>query len=175
VIDLRDVPAGVGAAVSGPGAAGGPPQAVPAAKAGAAAPSGNRWAALGDQRWVATNARAAAEPEVAGSTGAGRPRRRPGANLLPSAVEAATGAKDTSTTTQPGSPATVAPAPSAAPVVRPDPENVRGRLGSYQRGLTSARRARHLPGDRSTRSQLGDTESQPQDAGQTPADRGGDQ
>jgi hypothetical protein len=195
VIDLRDVPAGVGAGVGGTaggseagtlpaGSSGstgstsststGSTQVAPAAKAGAAA-AGNRWAALGDQRWVATNARAAAEPEVAGSTGAGLPRRRPGANLLPSAVEAASGTTETSTTTQPGSPATVAPAQSAAPVAKPDPENVRGRLGSYQRGLTSARRARHLPGDRSTRSQLGDTESQPQDAGQTPADRGGDQ
>ncbi|HEX2810287.1 MAG TPA: hypothetical protein VHN80_29320, partial [Kineosporiaceae bacterium] len=58
---------------------------------------------------------------------------------------------------------------------KPDADLVRGRLGSYQRGLTSARRARHLPGDRSNTSQLGDAEAQPQDAGQTPADRGGDQ
>ncbi|MFZ0158462.1 MAG: hypothetical protein WAL50_05480, partial [Kineosporiaceae bacterium] len=33
------------------------------------------------------------------------------------------------------------------PARRTDAESVRGRLGSYQRGLSSARRARHLPAE----------------------------
>jgi hypothetical protein len=110
--------------------------------------STQRWSSLGDQRWLATNARAAAGPEVAGTTEVGLPRRRPGANLIPSAAAAA---------------------PLTAPVARPelprrmpatagvrgdgggraDADAVRGRLSSYQRGLTSARRARHLTADRS--------------------------
>jgi signal transduction histidine kinase len=107
----------------------------------------SRWSSLGDQRWLATNARAAAAPEVAGTTEVGLPRRRPGANLIPSAAAAA--------------PIT-APATRADPALRAgvggrpgdqgsrvDAEAVHGRLSSYQRGLTSARRARHLPADRS--------------------------
>ena len=130
VIDLRD-----GAAKAVP-----PPAAKPAAPAGPTGPAEpsaagpgtgtpSRWASLGDQRWIATNLRAAAAPETAGSTSTGLPRRRPGANLLPSAAAAAG-------------------APTAAQgglARRTDAESVRGRLGSYQRGLSSARRARHLP------------------------------
>jgi hypothetical protein len=37
-----------------------------------------------------------------------------------------------------------------APIHRADPDAVRGRLGSYQRGLTSARRSRRAPGDGDT-------------------------
>ncbi len=98
--------------------------------------SGSRWSALGDQRWLAANARAAAAPEVAGTTTTGLPRRRPGANLLPTASAAA-----------PGAPRAVDTPP---PPVRPagvDAETIRGRLGSYQRGLSSARQARLRPGD----------------------------
>ncbi len=90
----------------------------------------SRWASLGDQQWLATNARAAAGPEVAGDTTAGLPRRQPGANLLPSATSAA-----------PAVPA----AASAGPVHRADADTVRGRLGSYQRGVSSARRSRQIP------------------------------
>jgi hypothetical protein len=89
----------------------------------------SRWASLGDQRWLATNARAAAAPEVAGNTTAGLPRRRPGANLLPSAHQTA------------ASPAAVAAAKLAV-----NAEVVRGRLGDYQRGLASARRSRQSSG-----------------------------
>jgi signal transduction histidine kinase len=108
----------------------------------------SRWASLGDQRWLATNARAAAAPETEGATDQGLPKRRPGANLLPSAAGQA--------------------APPAPPVSRPaargasrygdrsgsgtdsnqnaqDAAIVRGRLGSYQRGLANARRARKQP------------------------------
>jgi hypothetical protein len=108
----------------------------------------NRWASLGDQRWLATNARAAAAPDTEGTTETGLPKRRPGANLLPSA-------------------ATTAPPPMARPPARTLPVRpntgdgqdgadqdgqsaqeaalVRGRLGSYQRGLANARRARTQP------------------------------
>ena len=162
VIDLRDAPAAVSTGAPAGGVTG-------------------RWAALGDQRWLATNARAAAEPEIAGNTEAGLPRRQPGANLLPSAVEAAPG--------RVGPPRTTVSEPRTAPAVvgsasavgpRPDPDAVRGRLGSYQRGLTTARRARHLPGSGgsgsgTTRQALGETESRPQDVGQGSGDQGGDQ
>jgi hypothetical protein len=107
-----------------------PPGAGAGAQRGPADGPPNRWASLGDQRWIATNLRAAAAPETAGSTSSGLPRRRPGANLLPSAAAAA------------GTPTAVTPGRAAR---RTDAESVRGRLGSYQRGLSSARRARHLP------------------------------
>jgi hypothetical protein len=158
VIDLRDTPATVGA---GSSATPGTP---------------SRWAALGDQRWLATNARAAAAPEIAGNTQAGLPRRQPGANLLPSAVEAAPGR---ATTAQPATsetrtaPVVAGTAPSGG--ARPDADAVRGRLGSYQRGLTTARRARHLPGTGTTRQALGESESRPQDAGRKAGDQGGNQ
>jgi signal transduction histidine kinase len=107
----------------------------------------NRWASLGDQRWLATNARAAAAPDTEGTLETGLPKRRPGANLLPSAATAAPG---------PVAPARPAPArPAAAdrsngdqPSENENEKNaqdaaiVRGRLGSYQRGLANARRAR---------------------------------
>jgi signal transduction histidine kinase len=107
----------------------------------------NRWASLGDQRWLATNARAAAAPDTEGTLETGLPKRRPGANLLPSAATAAA---------NPMSPARSIPArPAAAdrshgdqPGEQDHEQNaqdaaiVRGRLGSYQRGLANARKAR---------------------------------
>jgi hypothetical protein len=108
----------------------------------------SRWASLGDQRWLATNARAAAAPDTEGTLETGLPKRRPGANLLPSAAAAAA---------NPVPPARPAPERSNTAdrtttddqPVEPDNEqseqeaaNVRGRLGSYQRGLANARRAR---------------------------------
>jgi hypothetical protein len=123
VIDLRDRPDGAPRATS------------------------SRWSSLGDQRWLATNARAAAGPEVAGTTEVGLPRRRPGANLLASAAAAA---PLTAPVARPEPPRRT-PAPAGARVDvtrRADADLVRGRLSSYQRGLTSARRARHLPADR---------------------------
>jgi signal transduction histidine kinase len=113
----------------------------------------NRWASLGDQRWLATNARASAAPDVEATLETGLPKRRPGANLLPSAAAAVA----------PGAPRPSAgrPSPARPPAGRPAPAGlgasgnggsgdrnqqdaaiVRGRLGSYQRGLANARRAR---------------------------------
>ncbi|MFN0282482.1 MAG: hypothetical protein ACKVZ6_10995 [Kineosporiaceae bacterium] len=108
----------------------------------AGAPSSNRWASLGDQQWLAASARAAANPEISGTTQTGLPKRRPGANLVPSASTGGASARAAA----PGVPAASGVMPSAA-VHRADPETVRGRLGSYQRGLTSARRSRRAPGD----------------------------
>ncbi|MDQ1286568.1 MAG: hypothetical protein QG622_133, partial [Actinomycetota bacterium] len=139
---------------------------------------GGRWAAMGDQQWLDVNVRAAAGPSVAGNTGSGLPRRQPGANLLPSsAAEAAPAARNLVGHTPTGSPSMTPSVPAAdGPTgTRPDAEAVRGRLGSYQRGLTSARRARHLPGESTIRPTLGETESRPQDGGQRPTDQGGDQ
>jgi hypothetical protein len=119
-----------------------PAPAPAAAPAAAAASSSPRWSALGDQRWIAANARAAAAPEVAGTTEGGLPRRRPGANLLPTASAAAP------SPTRPGGAGpsrTVVPGAGSGA----DAEAVRGRLGSYQRGLSSARQARRRPGETS--------------------------
>jgi signal transduction histidine kinase len=91
----------------------------------------SRWAALGDQRWLATNARASAAPDTDGRSDAGLPTRRPGANLLPSTAAAVTD----SPTARPRQGANRAQPPADASVVR-------GRLGNYQRGLANARKAR---------------------------------
>lgn len=92
-----------------------------------------RWAALGDQRWLATNARASSAPETSGRSEAGLPTRRPGANLLPSTAGAVTD----------GPPARQRPAATAPSRGQgADASVVRGRLGSYQRGLANARKAR---------------------------------
>jgi signal transduction histidine kinase len=110
----------------------------------------SRWASLGDQRWLATNARASAAPETAGATETGLPKRRPGANLLPSAAgQAAPPAPPISR------PAAGRPGASryGQPVAASQDDNqntqdaaiVRGRLGSYQRGLANARRTRKQP------------------------------
>ncbi|GLY14174.1 histidine kinase [Kineosporia sp. NBRC 101677] len=90
----------------------------------------SRWAALGDQRWLATNARAASAPETDGRSDAGLPTRRPGANLLPSTAGAVTDA------------AAARPRATPARGQAADATVVRGRLGSYQRGLANARKAR---------------------------------
>jgi DNA-directed RNA polymerase specialized sigma24 family protein len=91
---------------------------------GPAEGSGSSWAALDDGGWRAANARAAAEPEVAGLSVAGLPQRRPGANRVPSASDLG------SSRGMFGEPARV------------DPGLVRRRLDSYQQGLTNARRRR---------------------------------
>jgi hypothetical protein len=125
-------------------------------------PSGTgRWSALGDQRWQATNARAAASPEVAGTTEVGLPRRRPGANLLPSAATAAAAGVPTGPAGRSDQP-------------RPEPDAVRGRLGGYQRGLSSARRARHLPAGRAEEHVFDTSGTNGDAAGHRPADQGGD-
>ncbi|HET9653768.1 MAG TPA: sigma-70 family RNA polymerase sigma factor [Kineosporiaceae bacterium] len=94
--------------------------------------SGSSWAALDDGGWRAANARAAAEPEVAGLSTSGLPQRRPGANTVPSATDLGT------------SRSIFGEAP------RVDAGLVRRRLDSYQQGLTNARRRRRQPTDEPT-------------------------
>jgi signal transduction histidine kinase len=144
----------------------------------------NRWASLGDQRWLATNARAAAAPDTAGTTETGLPKRRPGANLLPSAATAAASP----------APAPVRPAPVRQVPVRQGSEAsggqdneqnaqeaaiVRGRLGSYQRGLANARRARSqsapAPAFDPVGASLFTVNEAGDDAGHHSGDQGGDQ
>jgi len=115
VIDIRD------------GAERAPRAEEPVVAAAAAA----RWGSLGDQRWLAASAQAAAAPEIAGRTTTGLPLRRPGANLVSSAEAAAPPRADRT-------------AAATGPSTR-DAAAIRGRLGSYQRGLASARRARPEP------------------------------
>ena len=118
-IPLREV------AVAAAGAEHGQDTTIDLRDAQTAAVTSSRWESLDDRHWVATTARAAAGPEVSGSTETGLPRRRPGANLLPSASAAATAAP--------------APAAGRSSGGGRDADAVRGRLGSYQRGLASAR------------------------------------
>ena len=133
--------------------------------------SAARWSALGDQRWMATNARAAAGPEVSGTTEVGLPRRRPGANLIPSAAAAA---PVTAPAARPETAARRAPFGGRADLPgRADADAVRGRLSSYQRGLTSARRARHLPADRSGDGLFAASRSGENDPGRSPGEQGG--
>lgn len=85
----------------------------------------NSWAALDDRGWREANARAAAAPEVAGLSDSGLPRRRPGANAVPSAAEVGPNARSMFGEPQ-----------------RLDPGQVRHRLGGFQQGVNNARRLR---------------------------------
>jgi len=88
--------------------------------------SSNHWASLQDAGWREASARAAAGPQIAGNTGAGLPVRAPGANMVPSAAEAAMGM--------------TRPFTREAP--RADPGRVRNRLDSFQQGVQTARQQR---------------------------------
>ena len=83
---------------------------------------GESWEALEDSGWRAATARAASAPEVEGLSEAGLPKRRPGANSLPSAADVSRSMF--------GEPARV------------DPGQVRHRLDSFQQGVNTARRLR---------------------------------
>jgi hypothetical protein len=92
-------------------------------------PGTNHWASLRDAGWREASARAAAGPQVAGSTGSGLPMRAPGANMLPSAADAAPGMARSFNREVP----------------RADPGRVRHRLDSFQQGVQTARQLRdHL-------------------------------
>ena len=137
----------------------------------------SRWASLGDQRWLATNARAAAAPDTAGTTDQGLPKRRPGANLLPSAASAAP-ASTGFPQRGPGGLGMAEPPPRVT--AGADADQVRGRLGSYQRGLATARRATTqdagAPAFDSVGAGLFAANRDPDDdSGQQSGDQGGDQ
>jgi hypothetical protein len=93
----------------------------PAAPVGAPPPNGgdgeNReWQTRADDGWAA--ARAAAEPPVAGTTRSGLPKRAPQAQLVPGGVTS-----------------------EQAPRTRRTPDEVRGLLSSYHRGVRRGRAA----------------------------------
>jgi hypothetical protein len=85
---------------------------------------GSTWASLDDEAWQEASRRAAATPSVEGSTSAGLPRRRPGANTVPSASEMSRSAF------------------FGAASGNLDADSVRSRLGGFQDGLRNARRLR---------------------------------
>lgn len=85
---------------------------------------GNAWAALDDAAWQEASRRAAAAPRFEDSTSVGLPRRRPGANTVPSASEAMSRSMF---------------GPASGQI---DASAVRSRLGGFQDGLLSARRLR---------------------------------
>jgi DNA-directed RNA polymerase specialized sigma24 family protein len=88
------------------------------------------WAALNDRGWREASARAAAEPEVAGVSDAGLPKRRPGANAVPSAAEVGPAMRSMLGEPQ-----------------RIDAGQVRHRLDSFQQGVNTARQLRGRPSD----------------------------
>ncbi|MDQ1293913.1 MAG: hypothetical protein QG608_1795 [Actinomycetota bacterium] len=105
-----------------------------------AEPTGERrrWESLNDGSWVAAAERAAESPRVEGQSGAGLPMRRPGANMVPSAREAAS---------------TSLWGASSPP--RANADDVRRRLDSFQQGLNTARRNRDQTPDPHVESFLG--------------------
>jgi DNA-directed RNA polymerase specialized sigma24 family protein len=107
-----------------------------------------RWESLDDGSWVAAAERAAESPRVEGQSGAGLPMRRPGANMVPSAREAA------STSLW-----------GASTPPRANADDVRRRLDSFQQGLNTARRDRDQTPDPHVESFLGPG----QDGGGSPA------
>lgn len=127
----------------------------------------SRWDSLGDRQWLETSARASAGPEVGGRTSTGLPKRRPGANLLPSAAAAVappapapvrvgaggggstgSGSGGSSGNGSGGNGAGGNGSGIDQPVASGrDAAAIRGRLGSYQRGLASARKNRPEPSD----------------------------
>ena len=112
-----------------------------------------------------------------GTTDQGLPKRRPGANLLPSAASAAPAASGFPQR-GPGGLGMAEPPPRV--VAEADADQVRGRLGSYQRGLATARRARTqdagAPAFDSVGAGLFTANRDPdEDSGQHSGDQGGDQ
>jgi signal transduction histidine kinase len=103
------------------------------------------WYSAGDDGWRA--AEAAREPSSGGTTGAGLPRRVPRANLVPGGVEQAGGAQ------APSGPGTAAGNPAARgeqsgrqaapgnPGLSRSPDEVRGRLTNFRRGIQQGRTA----------------------------------
>ncbi|MCF2528602.1 nitrate- and nitrite sensing domain-containing protein [Yinghuangia soli] len=124
------------------------PAAQPGRPAAEQAPSG--WYSAGDEGWRA--AEAAREPASGGTTGAGLPRRVPRANLVPGGVGgnapqaagpvpgARTGGP--AAPSAPGTPGGAAPVPPpGAPGLSRTPDDVRGRLTNFRRGIQQGRTA----------------------------------
>jgi len=105
---------------------------------GSGTDEGRHWDSLDDSSWVEASERAAESPRVEGHSGAGLPMRRPGANMVPSAREAA---------------AVSLWGASSPP--RANADDVRRRLDSFQQGLNTARRNREQAPDPHVESFLG--------------------
>jgi hypothetical protein len=88
------------------------------------------WATTGDAGWRA--AAASTADADAGTTEAGLPRRRPRARLVPGAAG----------TEEAQSPAPVAASSPSGAHARRDPDAIRGRLASYQQGVSDGRTSR---------------------------------
>lgn len=94
------------------------------------------WRSAADEGWHAANAlRTSVDFEI---TAAGLPRRTPRAHLVPGAA----------------GPSRLSPPPGSNGLTR-TPEDVRGRLTSYQRGLRYGRHARPGSDDQSARNYTG--------------------
>jgi hypothetical protein len=91
-----------------------PPPSGPQASPPPPAPGENRWRTRADDGWRA--AQAAAEPPIAGTTRSGLPKRAPNAQLVPGGVQ-----------------------PQQAARTRRSPDEVRGLLTSYHRGVRRGR------------------------------------
>ncbi|UGQ14160.1 nitrate- and nitrite sensing domain-containing protein [Yinghuangia sp. ASG 101] len=128
-----------------------PRQAPPAPQPGrpAAEQPQSGWYSAGDEGWRA--AEAAREPASGGTTGAGLPRRVPRANLVPGGVGHASQSAAPipgirpSGSGAPYTPGTPGGTPSAPPPGAPglsrNPDDVRGRLTNFRRGIQQGRTA----------------------------------
>jgi hypothetical protein len=121
------------------------PTPVPQPGRPAAEPAQSGWYSAGDEGFRA--AEAAREPASGGTTTAGLPRRVPRANLVPGGVEAGrSGATPAAPGIVPGTP--VAPPAAGMPSSAPqnlgmsrNPDDVRGRLTNFRRGIQQGRTA----------------------------------
>ncbi|WP_406298581.1 nitrate- and nitrite sensing domain-containing protein [Embleya sp. NBC_00888] len=117
------------------------------AVAPAVGPQGQQsgWYSAGDDGWRA--AEAAREPSSGGTTGAGLPRRVPRANLVPGGVEQSGGAQASGHPgAGPAAPGTRQEQPGrqaapGAPGLSRSPDEVRGRLTNFRRGIQQGRTA----------------------------------
>lgn len=117
--------------------------AAPAEPAHAPEPVQSGWYSAGDEGFRA--AEATREPASGGTTTAGLPRRVPRANLVPGGVDGAAPAARPSTPAAPsvpGTPAGPAPVPpQSGPGLSRNPDDVRGRLTNFRRGIQQGRTA----------------------------------
>ncbi|MDI2129325.1 sensor histidine kinase [Yinghuangia seranimata] len=122
-------------------------QAQPAPQPGrpAVEQPGSGWYSAGDEGWRA--AEAAREPASSGTTGAGLPRRVPRANLVPGGVADGGHARPGDTPAAPplitrGTPGVQSATPPQNPSgLSRNPDEVRGRLTNFRRGIQQGRTA----------------------------------
>jgi hypothetical protein len=101
-------------------------------------PPQSGWYSAGDDGWRA--AQAAREPSSGGTTTAGLPRRGPRANHVPGGVSDPARGRGAAVPQQSGAPGGAVPG-NMDPGVSRSPEDVRGRLTSFRRGIQQGRTA----------------------------------